>query len=401
MAIGRREFLVVAGGVLAGLGALGGAPVRALAAVPSPGRQQPAGRARSLVIIYLGGGNDGLNTVAPFGMGRYYDLRPTLGIREADALPLAGKLGLHPSLKGLKGLYDSGKVAILQGVGYPNPDRSHFRSFDIWATGREKGVSPVGWLGRYLDLTPNENPLRAVAVAPGVPKPLLGAAGTAVAIEGLELLQIKGAPAATAAIRAMYGGAESGLAVVRGRGQAAVAAAEAVQKLAAGYTPGVEYPRGRLAASLQMMVKLLAGGAGSQVLYTTFGGFDEHAGEKGNHDRLMLEFDLAVTAFQQDLDAHGIGDRVLTLVHSEFGRRARENGSGGTDHGAAGPALLIGGAVRGGLVGEHPSLTDLDDGDLRMGIDFRQIYATLLEDWLDGPAGEVLGDRFGKLDLLI
>ncbi|HWI64871.1 MAG TPA: DUF1501 domain-containing protein [Symbiobacteriaceae bacterium] len=395
MRLSRREFLVVSGGVLAALSLPRSAGAAALPVAAASGR--------SLVIIYLGGGNDGLNTVAPYGFGRYYDLRPTLGIKEQDALPLTGKLGLHPNLKGLKSLYDGGKLTVLQGVGYPNPDRSHFRSFDIWATGREKGVSPVGWLGRHLDLTDGAAPLRAVAVGAGVPKPLVGARAKTVAVESLELMQIKGAPASAAAIRAMYGagaGDGGGLTVVRGKGQAAVDAADAVKALAAGYAPGAEYPKGRLAASLQLMVKLLAGGAGSELLYTTFGGFDEHAGEKGNHDRLMLEFDQAVTAFYRDLEAHGLADRVLTLVHSEFGRRAKENGSGGTDHGAAGPVFLLGGAVRGGLVGDHPDLADLLDGDLRMGIDFRSIYATLLEEWLGGSAGAVLGSGYERLPLI-
>lgn len=395
--LNRREFLQVTGGILVGLGALtaGGPPARAAAS--------PVGkRGRSLVVIYLGGGNDGLNTIAPYGMGHYYDLRPTLSIRESEALPLAGKLGLHPNLKGLKRLYDRGKLTVLQGVGYPEPDRSHFRSFDIWATAQTRGVSPVGWLGRYLDLAggAGSNPLRAVAVGQSVPKPLVGAAGSAIAVERAEAMQVKGAPAAAAAIRQMYDIGEGPLAVIRGRGQVALDAADAVQRLAAGYREGVPYPSGKLAASLQLMVKLLAGGAGAEVLYTTLGGFDEHAAEKANHDRLMLEFDGAVSAFQADLEAHGLDGQVLTLVHSEFGRRAKENGSGGTDHGAAGPAFLVGNPVQGGLFGDHPSLTHLLDGDLRMGIDFRSIYATLVEDWLGGAATEVLGARYERLPLL-
>lgn len=397
MSLSRREFLAVTGGILV---ALGGRRVAAAPAAASAAR--PGTPGRSLVVIYLGGGNDGLNTIAPYGMGAYYDLRPTLGIKEADALPLAGKLGLHPNLKGLKALYDRGRVAVIQGVGYPDPDRSHFRSFDIWATAQHKGVSPVGWLGRYLDLSggAGANPLRAVAVGSGVPKPLHGSAGAAVALESLDAMAIKGSPSAAAAIRAMYAPGGGSLAVVRGRGQVAAAAADAVQRLAGGYAPGVAYPEGRLAASLQTMVTLLAGGAGADVLYTAFGGFDEHAAEKANHDRLMLELDQALAAFQADLEAHGLGDRVVTLVHSEFGRRARENGSGGTDHGAAGPVLLVGGAVKGGLAGEHPSLIDLQDGDLRMAVDFRSIYATLLEQWLGAAAHEVLGARYERLPLL-
>jgi uncharacterized protein (DUF1501 family) len=355
------------------------------------------------VVIYLAGGNDGLNTVAPYGMGPYYDLRPRLAIKEAEALPLAGKLGLHPNLKAMKGFYDAGRLTIVQGVGYPNPDRSHFRSYDIWATGQTKGVSPVGWLGRYLDLSAaaGAGPLRAVAVGASVPKPLVGGSGAAVAIESLNEMKLKGTPAATAAIREMYGLGSGPLALVRGRGEAALAAADALQRMASGYKAGASYPKGNpLGNSLQLIVKLLAGGGGTQVLFTTFGAFDEHAGEKAHHDNLMLQFDQAVAAYQQDLAANGLGGSVLTLVYSEFGRRAKENGSGGTDHGTAAPVFLLGDGLRGGLVGEHPSLTDLQDFDLKLGIDFRSIYATLLAGWLGQEPDAVLGQRYERLPLL-
>jgi uncharacterized protein (DUF1501 family) len=407
--MGRRDFLAVSGGILVGLGALAGCGKPTVARADAPqagtaGAAAPSGTGRTLVVIYLGGGNDGLNTVAPYGMGEYYDLRPTLAIEESEALLLVGKMGLHPHLKGFKALYDAGKLTVLQGVGYPEPDRSHFRSFDIWATAQTKGVSPVGWLGRYLDLTgaaqAEANPLRAVAVGAGVPKPLIGAAGSAIAVETLEAMQVKGSEPVVQAIRAMYALGDGPLAVVRGKGQVANRAADAVQRLAGGYASGVAYPKSQLAASLQLMVKLVAGGAGTEVLYTTLGGFDEHANEKANHDRLMLELDEAVAAFQQDLEANGLADRVVTFIHSEFGRRARENGSGGTDHGAAGPSFLVGTRVQGGIVGEHPSLAELLEGDLRMGIDFRSIYTTLLDGWLRGYAAETLGSRFEQLPLL-
>lgn len=401
----RRQFLQVTGGIIVGLGlgTLDGGRGRALAAEPSRAPRHASDGDRTLVIIYLGGGNDGLNTIAPLGAGRYHDLRPTLGINETDALPLNTTLGFHPDLSGIKALYDAGKVTIIQGVGYPNPDRSHFRSFDIWATAQHKGVSPVGWLGRLLDLTGGSqaNPLRAIAVSPAVPKPLLGSTAAAVAIDSLENFQIKGSPQAVRAVRSMYRLGDGPLAVVRGRGTTAAEAAEAVQRLAAGYSPGVEYPeQNGLARNLQLIVRLLAGGSGAQVVHTTLGGFDEHANEKAGHDRLMGVFDQAVSAYQADLEANRLADRVMTLVYSEFGRRAGENGSGGTDHGAAGPCFLIGTRVRGGVYGEHPSLTDLVDGDLRYGIDFRSVYATLLESWLDGPADEVLGERYERLNVL-
>jgi uncharacterized protein (DUF1501 family) len=395
----RREFLTITGGLIVGLGTLsrtGRVQSAGVSTAPPPG-------GRSLVVIYLGGGNDGLNTVAPFGQGAYYDARPTLAIKESEALPLTGKLGLHPNLKGLKALYDQGKVAIIQGVGYPEPNRSHFRSFDIWATAQPKGVAPIGWLGKYLDRSGGAqgNPLRAVAVGSAIPKPLVGVTPAAIAIERLDGFSVKGTPAAQRAVRAMYGVKDGGpMALIQGRGQAALDAADAVQKLAGGYVPGVTYPqRNRLAANLQLIAQLLAGGSPTQLFYTTLGGFDDHANEKAGHDALLGELDGAIAAFQADLEAQGLADRVVTFVHSEFGRRVKENGSGGTDHGAAGPALLIGKPVAGGMVGDHPSLTDLLDGDLKYTIDFRSIYATLLDRWLDGPAEEVLAGRFERLPL--
>jgi uncharacterized protein (DUF1501 family) len=293
------------------------------------------------VVIYLGAGNDGLNTVAPFGEGAYYDARPKLAIKENEALPLAGKLGLNPNLKGLKKLWDASKLAVIQGVGYPNPDRSHFRSFDIWATAQDKGVSPVGWLGRYLDLTDRtgQDPLRAITVGTGVAKP-------------------------------------QDLTVVRSRGQTAISAAHAVQNLGSAYAPAATYPKqNKLAPNLQLIVKLLAGGAETQLFFTTLGGFDDHANEKAGHDSLLKQFDEAVTAYQQDLEAHGLG--------------------------AAAPAFLLGATVKGGLIGDHPSMTVVVDGDLKMGIDFRSLYASLIETWLGGPtAQEVLGARYELLPLL-
>jgi uncharacterized protein (DUF1501 family) len=199
----------------------------------------------------------------------------------------------------------------------------------------------------------------------------------------------------------MYGGTGN-LTVVRGKGQTAISAAHAVQHLSAAYAPAATYPKqNRLAPNLQLIVKLLAGGAETQLFFTTLGGFDDHANEKAGHDALLKQFDEAVTAYQQDLEAHGLGDQVVTLVYSEFGRRVKENLSGGTDHGAAAPAFLLGAPVKGGLIGDHPSMTQLVDGDLKMGIDFRSLYASLIETWLGGPTPqEVLGARYELLPLL-
>lgn len=409
LSLNRRQFLQVSGGLLVALGWSGPGPApRVLAAgapLPRPGIPD-----RILVVLELLGGNDGLNTVVPYASGRYYDLRPQLAIAQPEVLPLNGQVGLHPSLTGLQQLFQQGRLAILQGVGYPNPNRSHFRSMEIWQTGDPVGPPRSGWLGRWLDRyqAGDPNPLKAVGVGGAPSRALLGRTGVP-AVESVAQFRVEAsrAPGARAALLAALGrlydpeaGGSPALALVRGRGRTAMAAAAALEAAGPGYQPGVAYPNTLAGRRLQTVAQLIAAGVGTRVLYTSVGGFDDHANEKGQHGRLLAEVDGAVSAFWADLTARGLAGRVVLLAWSEFGRRARENASGGTDHGAAGPVFLLGGKVRGGLVGEHPRLEDLNDGDLRFGIDYRSVYQELLEDWLGGDGAEVLGARFDRLGLL-
>lgn len=408
--LGRRGAAEVASG-LTGVGSAAVAGANAVAAA--------ARGPRALVMVQLSGGNDGLNAVIPFGDGLYYQARPTLAIAEKDLLPLNGSIGLHPSLAKLKALYDEGQVAIVQGVGYPNPNRSHFRSMDIWHTASFDERAPYGWLGRYIDLAlaGEPHPLKAVNVGITTPRALLTSGAPVPSIQSIGSFQLatdkrpERRHAALEAFRAMYqadlqspgvwGGAPTGggFALVRRAGLSTYETAEALQAVAQGYKAAVEYPKTGFAQNLSMVAQILAGGAPTRVFYTNLGGFDDHANEKAQHARLLTVFGDAIEAFMRDLEAHGLADRVTVVAFSEFGRRVKENASGGTDHGAAGPVFVLGKNVRGGLHGDHPSLARLVQGDLRYNIDFRSVYATVLDDWLGAPPAEVLGGTWERVGL--
>ena len=367
---------------------------------------------RSLVVIQLAGGNDGLATVLPYGDAALKDARRTLAFGEEELLKLDGKLALHPNLKGLKDLWDNKKLAIVQGVGYPNPNRSHFASMDIWASATPGKPAQSGWLGRYLDAAelPAGNPFNAASVGGSLPFALKSDKTPIATLQSADGFQLRTNPRQRDDHDALMAGFER--IYSRGPGGAAyydaVGAVEAgmvkataeVRDLAAKYHPAVSYPQGPLGSALQNVAQLMAGGLGTRVYYVQAGGFDTHANEKTGHDRLMSQLADAVAAFYQDIKAHGWSQNVAMMTWSEFGRRVKENGSGGTDHGTAAPLFVIGDGVQGGVVGEHPSLTQLDaNGDLVFGIDFRAVYNTVLSKWLGMDGQEVLGGRFDVLPI--
>jgi uncharacterized protein (DUF1501 family) len=370
---------------------------------------------RILVVIQLGGGNDGLNTVVPYGSDDYRRARPTLGLagpgRGANAaLALddragsAQGIGLHPSLEAMKELYDEGRVAIVQGVGYPNPNRSHFASMDIWQTARLDGKG-TGWIGRYFDNACNGTPQPDGAIAIGRTAPLAmqGDVQKPIAFESPEMFRWLGEelhPALNDPYRELTrAGAPDGAAP---SSQAAFLMRTALDAQltsdriakAVARQPLVPYPNSGLGRQLATIGAMIRDGLATRVYYASLSGFDTHAGQAGPHANLLRQLAEAVRAFQRDLAAQGNDRRVLVLTFSEFGRRVGENGSGGTDHGTAAPCFLIGPMVRPGLLGEHPSLTDLDEGDLKHTLDFRSLYAGILEDWMGTRAAPVLGGSF-------
>ncbi len=380
---------------------------RALAQSPLPGL--PGGTDRVLVVINFQGGNDGLNTVVPFGMPDYYRYRPSLGVPQNDVLRIDNTFGLNPVLAPFKKMYDGGNVAIVHGVGYPEPDHSHFRSTEIWQTAHPKGYESTGWVGRYLDdaALPKNNLFNAVALSNVLPEIMLSRTTDVPAIDalrtyGLRSDKTKGNKEAfhdfvrdtTVPFRSPF------LAKVAEIEDHAQRGAEELPKLIAGYQTQATYPATPLGRSLSLAAQIVGSKLGTRVLYVQHGSFDTHVTQKQTQERLLGDFANAISAFYQDLVAHGNDKRVLTMTFSEFGRRVPENASRGTDHGEAAPVFLIGGGVKGGLYGQHPDLNRLNAGNLAFTTDFRQVYATVLERWLGRPSAAIVGGQFSTLAAL-
>lgn len=375
---------------------------------------------RILVVIQLAGGNDGLNTVVPFRDDDYYRVRPGIGISGDNVLKLGSKgggadVGLHPQMEGLKSLYDDGLVSIIQGVGYPNPNRSHFKSMDIWHTA-ETSATGNGWLGRYFDNecggTPAAQSHIASSAMPGIaigreaPLAMQGGRISPVSFESADLFRWLGNKADDS-LAAEYdtlnragvvGGVESNTntAFLMRTALDAQLSSDRIRKAVA-RKPLTPYPGGELSRQLEMISSMIHAELPTRVYYATLGGFDTHAGQggaQGRHGQLMNQYASALAAFYRDLKDQGNDARVLTMTFSEFGRRVAQNASGGTDHGTAAPMFLAGPMVRPGVIGRHPSLTDLDGGDLKHTLDFRSVYAAVLQDWLKADSKVVLGKTY-------
>ena len=371
-------------------------------------------RERVLVVLTLAGGNDALNSIVPYSNPLYYDYRPNLAIPEEQVLPINDELGFHHNLIELKEMYDEGKVAVIQGVGYPNPSRSHFRSMDIWHTCEADKVSTEGWLGRAIrEMDPRaENVLTGVnfgrglpraLVAPGVPVASVGNLETYGLLTGME--EEKKRSEALEIFSRMYAPA-IGVGPVTDyiweTGRSALKGADILKEAPARYSSTVEYGSDPLSQGVKGIAQVHFAELGTRILYTTGTGFDTHANQAGIHDRLLGEVSRAVADFYRDLREHGGGEEVLVFLYTEFGRRVRDNG-GGTDHGTGGICWVIGDHVRGGLYGEYPSLKagDLeDDGDLQHNTDFRSVYATILERWLQMDSKAIVGGAFEEMDFL-
>ncbi len=363
-----------------------------------------------LVVVQMGGGNDGLNTIVPFSHDEYYRARPKLAVPQQSVLRVNGELGLHPGLKPLKALFDDGRMAVVQGVGYPNPNRSHFRSMEIWHTADPNGNGPrTGWLGRLFDSEcPTCGPTTGVAMLGAeMPLAMQGASGRAVVLDSPQGFGYQPVPGAGAqeveAFRQLMQpvpGEEPMVDFLTHTAMDAIVAGDEIRKVAGHLSDSGTYPRDPFSLKLRLVSELISAGAPTRVYYVGLGGFDTHAAQEGRHDRLLEQLGQGLDAFVKDLTQKGLLDRVLVMTFSEFGRRVAENASGGTDHGAAAPMLLIGSAVKPGIHGQHPSLTDLDQGDLKFHMDFRSVYATVLEQWMGVASPPILGDRFAAVEIL-
>ena len=368
-----------------------------------------------LVVLQLSGGNDALNTLVPHGDPLYYDNRPSVRVPEGQALDIDGYVGLNPNMGPLKRLYDEGKVAVIQGVGYANPNRSHFRSMDIWHTCEPDKQGTEGWLGRAIrEIDPNkENVLTGVnfgrglpraLAAPGVPVASVGNLATYGVLTGIEADEQR--TEALDIFSKMYSptiGRSSVVDYLSQTGMDALKGADILSTAPEMYSSSVEYGDDVVAQYMKNIAQVHLAGFGTRVLYTTapYNSFDTHAGELAAHASLWGNTSNAIADFMDDLREHDASDNVTLLVFTEFGRRVHDNGSG-TDHGSGGVAFVVGDNVKGGLYGEYPSLEEdkLLEGDLHFNNDFRSIYTDLLEGWMGLDAQPLVNGQFEKFNLI-
>ncbi len=375
-----------------------------------------------LVIIQLSGGNDGLNTVIPYRDDTYHRLRPTLAVNVDHLLILDKKidLALNGAMTGIRELFDQGQCAIIQGIGYPNPNRSHFTSTDIWHTADTSGTGD-GWIGRYIDAQccgygkgqsgqPDGSHTLEPPIAIGreAPLALSGRHTMPVSFESPDLFEWAGGKFSEDIIEnhqqltdmsSEHADDDSNHSFLMRTALDARISSETIRKAVAA-KPLVQYPGSSLAKQLSMIGSMIRAGMKTRVYYASLGGFDTHANQTGGHTRLLRQFSDAIAAFQKDLAAQGNADRVTTMCFSEFGRRVGQNASNGTDHGTAAPMFMFGPKVQGGFHARHPSLTNLDNGDLKYTADFRSVYAEVLDKWMSTKSRDVLGASFKHLRVL-
>lgn len=365
-----------------------------------------------LVVIQLTGGNDGLNTVIPFRDDVYARSRPTLRQSASQVQRVNDDIGLHPAMNAMSSLLQDQSLGIVQGVGYPNPSQSHFRSMDIWQAGSTARDLPEGWIGKALRSVPGAASFHLANNNESAPLALTGAPVRVPSITSLEDFQLRVEASSNRdrqSLRSVIegsatpssGAARNGslLDFVQRTAVSTYASSRRLQEVGRNYQPRVPYPNTPLANHLRLAAQLIDGGLGARLFYTSIDGFDTHAAQALAHANLLRTLSDAVSAFYRDVAGRGHRDRVLIMTFSEFGRRVRENGSRGTDHGAAAPMFLVGGRVRSGLIGAHPSLSDIDAGNLRHHTDFRQVYAAILDRWLGIPSRQVLGQDFQHADI--
>ncbi len=407
MSHSRRRFLANTLGASAVISLSAGIPRFLLQAAES-NAATPA--ENILVVVQLTGGNDGLNTIVPYADDVYHHSRGTLAQTASQVLKIDDYLGFHPALIGFAKLLEDHQFAVVQGVGYPNPDRSHFSSMDIWQSAQRKpGKRPTGWIGRYLD------EMQAAHKASDLPALHLGSENRPLALEARDVdaasihsvdrfrldrgEDSKFVAAVQQANRTTRAAGNELLGFAQQSMTSALASSQRISESLGKYKTDVKYPPTAFARKLSSVAQLIDASLKTRVYYVALDGFDTHSGQATNHAGLLGQLSGAVQAFIEDIKQHGHQQRVVVVTFSEFGRRVKENASRGTDHGAAAPMMLAGASLKAGIVGKHPSLTDLDDGDIKHHTDFRQVYATLLEDWLGWKSATVLGDTFEKLPL--
>lgn len=369
---------------------------------------------RTLVVLELMGGNDGLNTIIPYADSKYPQLRSRIGIPVGSVLQLDGKLGLNPVMGSMMSLWNANRLAIVENVGYPNSSLSHFSSRDIWHTADPTLAQRRGWLGRWADeyLAGNPNPLKCAAISQTLPITLLSdtvqvpsfvnVATYSYQTDGQYPLDRTNQMNAFLAQSSPEYEIPTAVDTLGQIGEDAISSSAALQAVSTGYVPAGAYPSGSLAAGLLLCAQIINANVGARILYVTYGGFDNHAGEDRDHDPLVQNVSDSIKAFFDDLDGHARSHDVLLMTWSEFGRRAQDNASNGTDHGTSAPHFVVGNAVVKGIYGSSPDLSNLDtNGNLRVENDFRSYYGTLLSDWLKVPdVPNILGASWPNLGFL-
>lgn len=410
MSITRRQFLK-SGMALVSIGlAVPSVFTRAVSLAEREGGPSAA-QDLTLVVVQMAGGNDGLNTVIPYMDASYRMNRPRLGIDDKDILHLGDRIGLHPGLAALKELWDAGKLAIIEGVGYPGPNRSHFRSMEIWQNANPESSGRIGWLGRYFDayLAADPHIFKGINVGNGLPLSLVAAQTSIPSVAGLQGYRIlaPGKPGTeserTATLLKLYSeypATSPYAALLEATAAGAYESSTQLQKGSQDYQPSVEYPKTPFGTGLRLLAQVITKDMGARVCHIAVGGYDTHSNQKPVQASNLTILAEGLRAFYKDLEAKGKASDVLIMTWSEFGRRVQENASNGTDHGTASPQFVLGGQVKGGVYGEPPSLTDLDQGDLKYTTDFRSVYATILERWLGAAPEEVLGGGFPTLGFI-
>lgn len=383
-----------------------------------------------LVVLQMAGGNDGINTVVPYASDFYHKARPKIGLSGDKLIKLNDDIAFNSALSGFKNLYDAGNLAVVQGVGYPNPNRSHFRSTEIWQTASASDrIEKYGWLGRYFDnACPGADPTVGVAIGSQLPQAFFAKQPNGICLNNPQNYRFMANGAATeesykklnemamsssapddlnsggsigslAAGMPMQGG--SAVDFISRTALDAQLSSDQVREIAAKVQNQATYPGSQLGTSLKLVAKLIGGGLPTRVYYVSQGGYDTHTNQINSQARLLQELGDATKAFVEDMKAQGNLPRVLVMTFSEFGRRVAENANGGTDHGAAAPMFIVGDKVKAGLLGKYPSLApaDLHQGDIKYNVDFRNVYASVLENWLKTKSAPILGKQFEPLPL--
>ncbi len=403
--INRRDFMKQAT-VYSALGAM--AP-QFLTQTAEAAAQSIAGfeNDRVLVVVQLAGGNDGLNMLVPHSDDAYHRARPQLGLKKDRLIRINDDLSFNQKFAPMKSLYDNGELAIIQGIGYPNPNRSHFRSMEIWHTASDaEQYESTGWIGRYFDheCSGAAQPQVGVTIGKERPQAFAGEKGLGVSFEDPQDFGWQEGVGHDSldnftTLNQQHKDADGTIDFLRHVTSSAILSSSEVRAAAEGAPKTKSSNRNPLAQTLSSIAGLIQQGLSTRIYYVSASGFDTHAGQTGKHDTLLEGVGTALEGFQQQLRKDGTASRVSTMIFSEFGRRVQENKSGGTDHGTAAPMFLMGDQVHAGLHGTAPSLTDLDQGDLKFTTDFRRVYASVLEDWFNVDAAATLGRSFESLKM--